>query len=165
MGTGPESPPPRVRTGTGGADAALTSATRRGYMPADKIAVGDSYRVDVGAAASAGWESCGAGGEAKGGKGKGGGVDDYTVFPRRKIGRSSKAAAPGERAPVVLTEDKLRECFDLPLHVASKKMGICITAIKKVCRKFGIHKWPYRDMKERKVRVFFSCRVYLCIET
>jgi hypothetical protein len=39
---------------------------------------------------------------------------------------------PGERAPVVLTEDKLRECFDLPLHVASKKMGICITAIKKV---------------------------------
>ncbi|EKX41675.1 hypothetical protein GUITHDRAFT_112382 [Guillardia theta CCMP2712] len=29
-------------------------------------------------------------------------------------------------------------------------MGICITAIKKVCRKLGIHKWPYRDLKERK---------------
>jgi hypothetical protein len=72
-----------------------------------------------------------------GGKGSGGGDDevkgggdDYKVFPRRKVGRSSHV--PGERAPVVLTEDKLRECFDLPLHVASKKMGICITAIKKV---------------------------------
>ena len=54
---------------------------------------------------------------------------------------------------MVLSEEKLRECFDLPLHVASKKMGICITAIKKVCRKLGIHKWPYRELKERKAAI------------
>jgi hypothetical protein len=71
-----------------------------------------------------GWGGAGRGKESKGGG------DDYKVFPRRKVGRTSHV--PGERAPVVLTEDKLRECFDLPLHVASKKMGICITAIKKV---------------------------------
>ena len=78
-----------------------------------------------GTGGAAGWSAAGRGGE--GNKGAG---DDYKVFPRRKVGRSSRV--PGERAPVVLTEDKLRECFDLPLHVASKKMGICITAIKKV---------------------------------
>ena len=67
------------------------------------------------------------------GVGGGGGLSDYTVFPRRKVGRSSRAPGGGNsRAPVVLSEEKLRECFDLPLHVASKKMGICITAIKKV---------------------------------
>eukprot|EP00960_Hanusia_phi_P063253 765422-Hanusia_phi.AAC.3 len=85
------------------------------------------------------------------------------VFPRRRNGRNPRV---GERSPVVVTEEKLKQCFDLPLHVASKKMGICITAIKKVCRKLGIHKWPYRyilpvlsrvvdsfflrDLKERK---------------
>ena len=95
--------------------------------------------------------------------GRGGWGDDYTVFPRRKVGRAAKASGPGERAPVVLTEDKLRECFNLPLHVASKKMGICITAIKKVCRKFGIHKWPYREMKERKVGVRACSCVCMCV--
>ena len=88
------------------------------------------------------------------GVGGGGGLSDYTVFPRRKVGRSSRAPGGGNsRAPVVLSEEKLRECFDLPLHVASKKMGICITAIKKVCRKLGIHKWPYRELKERKAAI------------
>ncbi len=109
-----------------------------------------------------GWESGRDGGAARAGRAKGGG-DDYTVFPRRKVGRAAKASGPGERAPVVLTEDKLRECFNLPLHVASKKMGICITAIKKVCRKFGIHKWPYREMKERKVGVRACSCVCMCV--
>ena len=38
-------------------------------------------------------------------------------------------------------------CFDMPLVQAAKKLGICATALKKVCRKLGIHKWPYKEMK------------------
>jgi len=32
------------------------------------------------------------------------------------------------------------------LHAASEQ-GICQTAIKKVCRRLGIMKWPYKEMR------------------
>lgn len=48
---------------------------------------------------------------------------------------------------MVVGLDRLRACFGMPLHAASKHLGICATAIKKVCRKLGIKKWPYREIK------------------
>mmetsp|Transcript_46614 Transcript_46614/g.72968 ORF Transcript_46614/g.72968 Transcript_46614/m.72968 type:complete len:296 (+) Transcript_46614:204-1091(+) len=65
------------------------------------------------------------------------------VFPRRKTGQTKKA---GPRTPVVITLDILKSCFHLPMPTASAKLGICTTAIKKLCRKFGIKKWPYRTL-------------------
>jgi len=82
--------------------------------------------------------------------GPGGGVDmsaidsDFKIFPRRKGGQSKKCA---ESAPVIITAELLQTCFDMPLVHAAKKLGICATALKKVCRKLGIHKWPYKEMK------------------
>ncbi|KAJ1492892.1 hypothetical protein T484DRAFT_1770157 [Baffinella frigidus] len=32
----------------------------------------------------------------------------------------------------------------MPLIVAATKLGICATALKKVCRKLGVTKWPYK---------------------
>lgn len=32
-------------------------------------------------------------------------------------------------------------------HAISFPQGICATALKKVCRKLGIEKWPYKDNK------------------
>eukprot|EP00961_Rhodomonas_salina_P138178 1858973-Rhodomonas_salina.1 len=32
------------------------------------------------------------------------------------------------------------------MPTASERLGICTTAIKKLCRKFGIKKWPYRTL-------------------
>ena len=33
----------------------------------------------------------------------------------------------------------------MPLHDAATKLGLCATAIKKACRRFGILRWPFRD--------------------
>ena len=144
-GTGSQRRKLPPEAGTGEVEAAGTIARDgRGREDGGEMDQ-ERKRVEMGQEASVGG-SRGAGG--------GGGLSDYTVFPRRKVGRSSRAPGGGNsRAPVVLSEEKLRECFDLPLHVASKKMGICITAIKKVCRKLGIHKWPYRELKERKAAI------------
>mmetsp|Transcript_43142 Transcript_43142/g.90306 ORF Transcript_43142/g.90306 Transcript_43142/m.90306 type:complete len:363 (-) Transcript_43142:25-1113(-) len=67
---------------------------------------------------------------------------DYAILPRRKAGQS---VAVGERAPVLLTKSVLSNYFGMPLSAAAKELGICATAIKKVCRKLGILKWPFRD--------------------
>ncbi|KAJ1467669.1 hypothetical protein T484DRAFT_2335199 [Baffinella frigidus] len=37
--------------------------------------------------------------------------------------------------------------FQMPLHLAAKRLGLCQTAIKKACRKLGINKWPYKEMR------------------
>mmetsp|Transcript_20846 Transcript_20846/g.51233 ORF Transcript_20846/g.51233 Transcript_20846/m.51233 type:complete len:218 (+) Transcript_20846:660-1313(+) len=67
-----------------------------------------------------------------------------TLFPRRKAGQTRPG---GGRGPVVLNLEMLEQFYGVPLHVAAKKLGICQTAIKKVCRRLGIKKWPYKEMR------------------
>uniref|UniRef100_A0A6U4N0Q2 RWP-RK domain-containing protein n=1 Tax=Hemiselmis andersenii TaxID=464988 RepID=A0A6U4N0Q2_HEMAN len=67
-----------------------------------------------------------------------------TLFPRRKQGQKHPG---GGRGPVVLNLETLEQFYCYPLHLAAKKLGICQTAIKKVCRRLGIKKWPYKDMR------------------
>eukprot|EP00287_Rhodomonas_sp_CCMP768_P031679 CAMPEP_0202830796 /NCGR_PEP_ID=MMETSP1389-20130828/16406_1 /ASSEMBLY_ACC=CAM_ASM_000865 /TAXON_ID=302021 /ORGANISM="Rhodomonas sp., Strain CCMP768" /LENGTH=275 /DNA_ID=CAMNT_0049504467 /DNA_START=38 /DNA_END=862 /DNA_ORIENTATION=- len=69
---------------------------------------------------------------------------DLTVFPRRKGGQLKKSK---DCAPVIITQEVLQPCFGMPLIAAANKLGICATALKKVCRKLGIHKWPYKELK------------------
>eukprot|EP00276_Gloeochaete_wittrockiana_P018738 CAMPEP_0184345124 /NCGR_PEP_ID=MMETSP1089-20130417/13571_1 /TAXON_ID=38269 ORGANISM="Gloeochaete wittrockiana, Strain SAG46.84" /NCGR_SAMPLE_ID=MMETSP1089 /ASSEMBLY_ACC=CAM_ASM_000445 /LENGTH=162 /DNA_ID=CAMNT_0026675301 /DNA_START=63 /DNA_END=548 /DNA_ORIENTATION=+ len=46
-----------------------------------------------------------------------------------------------------LTLDDLSPFFHLPINEASKKLGICATVLKKICRKIGISRWPHRKFK------------------
>jgi hypothetical protein len=69
---------------------------------------------------------------------------DFKIFPRRKGGQSRNHT---ESAPVIITAELLQSYYNMPLVRAAKKLGICTTALKKVCRKLGIHKWPYKEMK------------------
>jgi hypothetical protein len=69
------------------------------------------------------------------------GEEDITIYPRS----ARSGGCDGPKSPVRITRDILTENFNMPLHAAADHMGICITALKKVCRKFGIQKWPYRD--------------------
>ncbi|KAH7683727.1 RWP-RK domain-containing protein [Dioscorea alata] len=41
----------------------------------------------------------------------------------------------------------LAQYFHLPMTEASKQLKLCSTAIKKICRKYGIIRWPYRKIK------------------
>jgi len=46
-----------------------------------------------------------------------------------------------------LTIETVRHHFHLPLKVAAKNLGVSPTYLKQVCRKLGIPRWPYRQMK------------------
>ena len=42
--------------------------------------------------------------------------------------------------------------FDLPLATAARKLKICSTTLKKICRNHGIPAWPYRILTSKKYR-------------
>jgi len=54
----------------------------------------------------------------------------------------------------------LKNHFHLPMNEASAKLGVCVTVLKKICRRFGISRWPHRKLKsvarhiERQERAF-----------
>ncbi|KAG5176510.1 RWP-RK domain-containing protein [Tribonema minus] len=41
----------------------------------------------------------------------------------------------------------LRTCFHLPIVDAAHKLGMCVTALKKICRQHGIKRWPFRQVQ------------------
>jgi len=75
-------------------------------------------------------------------------TDDVTIFPRRKAGQDKLGR---NRPPIVISLPMLQRLFDLPQRAASKKLGICTTVMKKVCRRLGVCKWPYKESKARKL--------------
>lgn len=42
---------------------------------------------------------------------------------------------------------KIATCFHLPIDTAAKALGIGSTAIKRICRKHGLDRWPHRKLK------------------
>lgn len=46
--------------------------------------------------------------------------------------------------PKSITLEDLELLFDYPMEKASEKLGIGPTTMKKICRKVGISRWPYR---------------------
>jgi len=38
-------------------------------------------------------------------------------------------------------------CFEKPITVAARDLGTCTTNLKKICRTFGILRWPYRKLR------------------
>eukprot|EP00961_Rhodomonas_salina_P215837 2915377-Rhodomonas_salina.2 len=43
----------------------------------------------------------------------------------------------------MLSEKELREHFNMPLNEVAKKFGMCTTALKKLCRKYGVMQVSY----------------------
>ncbi|RHY35433.1 hypothetical protein DYB32_000090 [Aphanomyces invadans] len=43
--------------------------------------------------------------------------------------------------------EELREHFDQPIVEVARYFGICITLMKKVCRRNGIKRWPHRQIR------------------
>ena len=45
-----------------------------------------------------------------------------------------------------ITRDQLREYFHLPINEVAKRLGVCATVLKKICRKNGVPRWPHRKV-------------------
>ncbi|GMF15539.1 unnamed protein product [Phytophthora lilii] len=60
---------------------------------------------------------------------------------------SAKAAArPNMTASSSITLDMLRPHFEEPLAKVAASFGICVTLLKKICRRHGIARWPHRQI-------------------
>lgn len=49
--------------------------------------------------------------------------------------------------------EQLSSFFHLPINDASKELGICTTLLKKICRRNGITRWPYRKIRSLDKRI------------
>jgi len=81
---------------------------------------------------------------------------------RRKFGQGDKHSLGGRPIhvvgetylmPVDVTPEALRACFGKPLWQAAMSLGICATALKKICRKMGINEWPFQRIKPVQKRL------------
>jgi len=133
-------PTPTVSRGAPAA-ARLSAAGSRSGAPAHNKAKHStsSPSVEVGRAASGGTHPRAAGKEGRHDFSGSEVVD--VVLPRRKAGCLDLP----QRNPIVVTPEVLESLFEFPLAVASKRLGLSATTIKKLCRKIGIAKWPYKS--------------------
>lgn len=44
--------------------------------------------------------------------------------------------------------EDLSSHYHLPLNTVAKKFGLCLTALKKICRRYNITRWPHRKVRE-----------------
>lgn len=52
-----------------------------------------------------------------------------------------------------LTLEDLKEFFNFPRDEVARELGICVTLLKKICRRNGIKQWPYRKIKNIDARI------------
>lgn len=49
-----------------------------------------------------------------------------------------------------MTLKDICQLFDLPIEQAAKEMKVCVTVLKKICRKGSLRRWPHRKVIESK---------------
>uniref|UniRef100_A0A7S0N8A0 RWP-RK domain-containing protein n=1 Tax=Pyramimonas obovata TaxID=1411642 RepID=A0A7S0N8A0_9CHLO len=42
---------------------------------------------------------------------------------------------------------RVAQFFHLPINDAAKELGMCLTVLKKICRRNGLKRWPHRKLK------------------
>ena len=81
-----------------------------------------------------------------------------TMDPAVAIAMHTNSLAARSSASQLLSKevklDELSKYFHLPEKAVAKELGICLTSLKKLCRSYGITRWPFRKLKslERTMR-------------
>ncbi|XWS61999.1 hypothetical protein CRYUN_Cryun07bG0173200 [Craigia yunnanensis] len=52
-----------------------------------------------------------------------------------------------------LTLKEIENYFHLPIEEAAKKMEFSATVVKKICRKFGVARWPHRKIQSKEKKI------------
>lgn len=121
--------------------SAATSGQPNGSLPEQShAAMSMAYAAAANAAA--------AGAAGIGDSGSGDGDEEFDDMPPVDDKRTKR----GFSKRVTLRD--LERYFEYPIEEVSKMMGVSTTIIKRLCRKYGIKRWPYRQ-----VRIVFVFRV------
>ncbi|EKX53855.1 hypothetical protein GUITHDRAFT_100821 [Guillardia theta CCMP2712] len=73
------------------------------------------------------------------------------IFPRRK---AFQDARPHKGKALMVDISTLQPLFGLPQEEASKLLGISVTAMKQLCRKLGVGRWPYQKPTRKEKEMF-----------
>ena len=70
------------------------------------------------------------------------------IFPRQKAGENGTDHPVRGRSPLKVSLQLIQSKFSLPQSEAAISLGISRTALKRVCRRLCVQRWPYRRKKE-----------------
>eukprot|EP00282_Hemiselmis_andersenii_P012143 CAMPEP_0114132342 /NCGR_PEP_ID=MMETSP0043_2-20121206/13044_1 /TAXON_ID=464988 /ORGANISM="Hemiselmis andersenii, Strain CCMP644" /LENGTH=178 /DNA_ID=CAMNT_0001225851 /DNA_START=133 /DNA_END=665 /DNA_ORIENTATION=- len=56
-------------------------------------------------------------------------------------------AGGGSGSTEAISADVLKQYLHLPAKEVAKRLGLCLTSLKKVCRQHGMTRWPYRKLR------------------
>lgn len=73
--------------------------------------------------------------------------DKLAQVRKRIIGKSKRTVFYS------ISKQDLIDFFLLPRDEVAHELGICVTLLKKICRKNGIKQWPYRKLKNLDARL------------
>lgn len=54
----------------------------------------------------------------------------------------------------LITKDKLKEYYSMPIQLAAGELGICTTMLKQICRRLGIQRWPHRKIQSLNSTIY-----------
>ncbi|CAI9764943.1 unnamed protein product [Fraxinus pennsylvanica] len=81
----------------------------------------------------------------------------------RNIKQSAKIPLAMQRVRTGLM--KLKDVigyFDHPIEDAARKLNVCPTVMKKICRRDGLPRWPYRKVKSIKKKILEKNEILTC---
>ncbi|ETV87652.1 hypothetical protein H257_01151 [Aphanomyces astaci] len=78
-------------------------------------------------------------------EGEGWSSDGSEITKRRYVANAANRMK--YHATKFISIEELREHFDQPIVEVARFFGICITLMKKVCRRNGIKRWPHRQIR------------------
>jgi len=57
------------------------------------------------------------------------------------------------RKPFYIPPEEIVKKFNLPIKIAAKELGVCVTVLKKSCRKYRIDRWPQRKVNSLNAKI------------
>ncbi|CAH0521099.1 unnamed protein product [Peronospora belbahrii] len=78
---------------------------------------------------------------------------------------SKKRVRALPNASKCITLDMLRPLFEKPLAEAASIFGICMTLMKKICRKNGVPRWPHRQIRGLRKSIWSIEKALRCCES
>ncbi|KAJ0232599.1 RWP-RK domain protein [Hirschfeldia incana] len=74
------------------------------------------------------------------------------VKVKGKPRRQTNLSAQRKRTRKLTVKD-MSELFELPIEQAARRLRICTTAVKKICRRGEVYRWPQRKLKSLREKV------------